>query len=98
MVQDSMWGTGDTPQKAEQKLRHSLEVCFTSKDGNTPIRDWHTAMRYHMLSAGVGDFQGMGFRSFAYWMEGDGKDRNIDVRASTMRGMQHFIKHWDGKL
>ena len=98
MVQDPIWDTGDTVKKTEQKLRHSLEELFITHDGKKSTRDWHESTRYHILSAGVGDLQGMGYCSFACWMGGDPSNRKTGICASAMRGMQHFIKHWDGTI
>jgi hypothetical protein len=39
MVQNSIWDTGDTAKKAEQKLRHSLEELFMRQDGMKFIRN-----------------------------------------------------------
>ena len=98
MVQNSIWDTGDTAKKAEQKLRHSIGELFTSHDGKKSIIDWHEPMRYHILSAGVGDLQSMDYRSFVVWMGEGPRNHKTSVRASTIRGMQYFIKHWDGKI
>ena len=52
-------------------------------------------MSKDIREAGVGDMKGMDYKNFRNWMNGkNGKDRLIGE--SAMKGMQHFVEHWEG--
>ena len=50
----------------------------------------------HIVNAGVGNLQGIGYGVFYNWMN-DKKKRNMRINARAMKGMEHFVNHWKGE-
>ena len=93
MTEDAIWDTGRSGAEAELKLRNDLEGMRVLNKKN--VSKWHTIINDHIVDKGVGDLQGMGPSNFAAWM-GNKRVSKKRISTSGMRGMRHFVSHWDG--
>ena len=93
MVKDAIWDTGVTGAAAERKLRRKMEEIFVDRLGKKSYKKWHDALKHHVVGSGVGSLRGMGYKNFIDWMKNEEKKKG-PVWPSTMRGMEHFVKHW----
>ena len=95
MMDDAVWGTGQRGLEAENYLQQKLEELFVETFGNRNYSQWHKALSCHIVDKGVGNLQGMGYKTFCLWMNG-GKRGSKCISARAMKGMEHFLKHWEG--
>ena len=96
MTEDAVWDAGARGAKAEERLRKKLEQRFMSKFKKRNYTEWHREMNRHVVKTGVGSLEGMGYGSFAAWMRNDRVTKSR-IYASAMKGMEHFLNHWEGR-
>ena len=94
MMEDAVWDTGVTNQKAESNLQRKLEVCFTRKLGETTYKKCHEVMKKYILDAGVGNMRGMEYKTFTEYM-GNRRVSKRCISAGVMRGIEDFITHYE---
>ena len=95
MMEDAPWGTGGRGPEAEKQLQCKLEERFLEAFEGRNYTQWHKALSYHITDSGVGHLQGMQYRKFVDWMNGN-KTGKRGTNTGAMRGMEHFVQHWKG--
>ena len=64
--------------------------------GNRNYKKWHNELSGHIVNAGVGNLQGMRHGVFYNCMNNK-KKGSMRINARAMKGVEHFVNHWEGE-
>jgi len=93
MKEDAVWDNGRKGPEAELNLRRQLEEIMVEVHPHRNYQRWYNTLEGYVLDTGVGNLEGMGYRTFLDWMKGK-RNKRDSIKGGAMKAMKNFVDNY----